>query len=287
MAVVTTRSTPVNTSTEDLELDAKKTLRSQIITDVLHDEETDSSIDEIAEEEGAPAWMVTFADLVTLLLVFFILLFSISSIETEQFKSVLSSIQIALNQNTPAASQIIIQQAPPSTDSEIEPIVPQPGMDKDDQPEQSDKDELVNDIESMIEEQRLGKFVYVYTEGERIIIRIKGTILFPSGDVELFEDAVPIFDDIHYLFKKYADYNIDIKGYTDDTPISTVRFPSNWELSAVRATTVLRFFIDQGIHPGRMSATGYSDLFPIAGNDTVEGRAQNRRVEFVLEKEEK
>jgi len=278
----------MNPDTEDLELDSKTTPRSRIIADIIQDEEVDNSIDDIADEEGAPAWMVTFADLVTLLLVFFILLFSISSIEKERFKAVLSSIQIAFNQNTPAASQIIIQQAPPPvTDSKIDPIIPQPETDKDDQPTESDKDELVNDIKSMIHEQRLGQFVYVYTEGERIIIRIKGTILFPSGDVELFEEAIPIFDDIYSLFNKYADYNIDIKGYTDDTPISSARFPSNWELSAVRATTVLRFFIDQGINPGRMSATGYSDLFPIASNDTVQGRAQNRRVEFVLEKEDK
>ncbi len=255
--------------------------------DDINDSSTENSIDDIADEEGAPAWMVTFADLVTLLLVFFILLFSISSVETEKFKSVLSSIQIALNQNSPAASQIIIQQIAPaidSTPSTVEPIIPQPDpIEKDDE---SDKDELINDIESMIQEQRLGEFVYVYTEGERIIIRIKGTILFPSGDVELFDDAVPIFDDIYSLFKKYADYSVDIKGYTDNTPIATSRFPSNWELSAVRATTVLRFFIDQGIAPARMSATGYADLFPISSNETEEGRAQNRRVEFVLEKEE-
>jgi chemotaxis protein MotB len=246
-------------------------------------------IDDIAEEEGAPAWMVTFADLVTLLLVFFILLFSISSVETEKFKSVLSSIQIALNQNNPMASQIVIQPVLPQTDSKIDPIIPKPGMDdgqKDDTPEESDKEDLINDIQSMIQEQRLGEFIYVYTEGERIIIRIKGTILFPSGDVELFDDAVPIFEDILSLFKKYADYNIDIKGYTDNTPIATSRFPSNWELSAVRATTVLRFFIDEGISPTRMSATGYADLFPLSSNETEEGRAQNRRVEFVLEKEE-
>ncbi|MCW8931357.1 MAG: OmpA family protein [Gammaproteobacteria bacterium] len=244
--------------------------------------DTDNTIDEIEEEGGAPAWMVTFADLMTLLLVFFVLLFSISSIEKEQFKSVLSSIQIALNQNTPVASQIVIQQAPSPIDSQVDPVIPQPDINKS---EESDKDDLLNDIESLIQEQRLGEFVYVYTEGDRIIIRIKGTILFPSGDVELFEDAVPIFDDIYSLFKKYADYKIDIKGYTDNTPIATSRFPSNWELSAVRATTVLRFFIDQGITPSRMSATGYSDLYPISSNDTEEGRAQNRRVEFVLEKE--
>jgi len=250
------------------------------------EEETDNTIDEIADEEGAPAWMVTFADLMTLLLVFFVLLFSISSIEKEQFKSVLSSIQIALNQEKPAATQIIIQQAPPSTDSEIPPIIPQPGMDEETSKKDSDKEELINDIETMIQEQRLGEFVYVYTEGDRIIIRIKGTILFPSGDVELFDDVIPVFDDIKSLFIKYSDYKIDIKGYTDNTPIATSQFPSNWELSAVRATTVLRFFIDQGINPTRMSATGYSDLFPISSNETEEGRAQNRRVEFVLEKEE-
>ncbi len=267
---------------EDLQMPG----RAMELSDNFQDNEQDSTIDDIADEEGAPAWMVTFADLVTLLLVFFILLFSISSVETEKFKSVLSSIQIALNQNTPAASQIIIQQAPPATESKIEPIIPQPGMDKADQPDKSDKEDLINDIEAMIQEQRLGEFIYVYTEGERIIIRIKGTILFPSGDVELFDDAIPIFDDILSLFKKYADYNIDIKGYTDNTPIATARFPSNWELSAVRATTVLRFFIDQGIDPRRMSATGYADLFPLSDNDTEYGRAQNRRVEFVLEKEE-
>lgn len=252
--------------------------------EVTREDDDNSTIDDIADEEGAPAWMVTFADLVTLLLVFFILLFSISSVETEKFKSVLSSIQIALNEKTPAASQIIIQKITPIPDI-IEPPVPQPEVE--DKSEDSDKDDFLKDIESLIQEQRLGEFVYVYTEGDRIIIRIKGTILFPSGDVELFDDAVPIFDDIYSLFKKYSDYNIDIKGYTDNAPIATSRFPSNWELSAVRATTVLRFFIDQGITPSRLSATGYADLFPISDNETEEGRAQNRRVEFVLEKEER
>lgn len=275
----------MTTASDDIkQLQDDRAINKDRFSEAIAEEE--NIVDEIEEEEGAPAWMVTFADLVTLLLVFFILLFSISSIETERFKSVLSSIQIALNQNTPVASQIIIQQAPPDTDSKIDPIIPKPGMDEKKQPKESDKDKLVNDIEDMIQEQRLGEFVYVYTEGERIIIRIKGTILFPSGDVELFDDAVPIFEDIRYLFEKYADYNIDIKGYTDNQPITTHRFPSNWELSAVRATTVLRFFIDEGIDPTRMSATGYSDLFPIASNETEEGRAQNRRVEFVLEKEE-
>ncbi|WP_214660620.1 flagellar motor protein MotB [sulfur-oxidizing endosymbiont of Gigantopelta aegis] len=274
-----------NSATENLQMPQQ----FSDFSDTLAADDKENNIDEIAEEEGAPAWMVTFADLVTLLLVFFILLFSISSVEKEKFKSVLSSIQIALNQNNPMASQIVIQQVLPQTESKIDPIIPKPGMDEgqeDAKPKDSDKEALINDIQSMIQEQRLGEYIYVYTEGERIIIRIKGTILFPSGDVELFDGAVPIFDDIRALFQKYSDYNIDIKGYTDNTPIATSRFPSNWELSAVRATTVLRFFIDEGIDPVRMSATGYADLFPLSSNETEQGRAQNRRVEFVLEKEE-
>ncbi|MFQ5717156.1 MAG: flagellar motor protein MotB [Nitrospinales bacterium] len=78
---------------------------------------------------------------------------------------------------------------------------------------------------------------------------------------------------------------MNIQGHTDDVPVATERFPTNWELSAARATAVLRFFIDKGIEPKRLTATGYADIFPLFSNDTEQGRAQNRRVEFVLEKE--
>ena len=77
-------------------------------------------------------------------------------------------------------------------------------------------------------------------------------------------------------------YNVNIRGHTDNVPINTVRFPSNWELSALRATSVLRRFIDQGVNPVRVTATGYGELLPIAANDDTLGRARNRRVEFVL-----
>lgn len=269
---------------------------------------TESVVDEIIDEEGAPAWMVTFADMVTLLLVFFILLFSIATVESKKFQLVISSIQIALNENTPAASQVVIQHVPPSAESKIKPIMPQPGMYRykdvgtvdaiknhhkstaeqpQEKPQDKEKEYLHNDIQTMIKRQKLGDFVYVYTEGDKVIIRIKGAVLFGSGDAVLFDAANDIFQDIYTLFEQYADFKIDIKGYTDNQPISTEQFPSNWELSAVRATTVLRYFVDKGIDPERLSATGLSDLKPIADNATEEGRAKNRRVEFVLAKEEK
>jgi chemotaxis protein MotB len=279
----------MNSETAQVEKNSSQQ-KQEMFKKPLEPTEEEATVDDIAEEEGAPAWMVTFADLVTLLLVFFVLLFSISSIEKERFKSVLSSIQIALNQNSPAVQQIVIQQSPavnniqPETTAQA--IIPEEPTQDSKKENESDRKNLIQDLEQMILQQRLGNHVYVYTEGDRIIIRIKGTILFPSGDVELFAEAEPIFEDIRSLFEKYSDYQIAIKGHTDDQPITTARFPSNWELSAVRATTVLRYFIDEGIDAGRMSATGYSSLFPIASNATEEGRAQNRRVEFVLEKQQ-
>lgn len=250
-----------------------------------------SIIDEIEDEEGAPAWIITFADMVTLLLVFFILLFTIATVEAKKFQLVMTSIQSALHQEKPAANQVVMQDI--SKNEKPEEVIYEEEVDVKKHENESaeevsgDKQKLLVEVQELIKEQRLGEHIYAYTEGNKIILRIKGTMLFSSGNVDLIEKSKIIFENIDALFKKYADYKIDIKGYTDNRPIETKRFPSNWELSAIRATTVLRYFVNRGIDPARLSATGYADLFPIADNNTIEGRAQNRRVEFVLEKQEK
>lgn len=253
-----------------------------------------SIVDEIEEGEGAPAWIITFADMVTLLLVFFILLFTIATVESKKFQLVMSSIQSALHQEKPAADQMVIQHVSPSSNSknELSGVVDEISKKNLKEAERSmlfgqgdsEQQQLLVEVEEMIKEQRLGEYIYVYVEGDKVILRIKGTVLFGSGDADLIEESEIIFKDIDALFKKYADYKIDIKGYTDNRPIKTDRYPSNWELSAIRATTVLRYFVGRGIDPARLSATGYSDLFPIADNNTKKGRAENRRVEFVLGK---
>ncbi|MFK5892969.1 MAG: flagellar motor protein MotB [Pseudomonadota bacterium] len=246
-----------------------------------------SDMDELAVEEGAPSWMVTFADLVTLLLVFFVLLFSMSSIETERFKSVMSSIQIALN----VKSAFSIPQEDKDS-SLIKPLVvslkslPQDDIEAEEiEQEVDDSQEFYQEIKKAIKEKQLGDHVLIKQEGKRITITVQGAMLFDSGDSELIPNSLPIFKSILELFNQYDDYSINIKGHTDDRPIETVRFPSNWELSAIRATTVLRYFIDQGIEPERMAASGFADLLPIAPNDSDENRSKNRRVEFVLEKQ--
>lgn len=246
-------------------------------------EEVDD-IDEINEEEGAPAWMVTFADLMTLLLVFFVLLFSMSEVEVSKFKVVMEAMKGALT-NTEIPATIVVDSQPEEI---IEPEpVPEPDPEEEPEPEEKpfeSAEEILEDINQIIERKKLGEFIIVEELKDRIIIRLEGKAVFSVGDVDMLKDVEPVMDDILGLLQKHSKYNINIKGHTDNIPINTVRFPSNWELSAVRATTVLRYFVDHGISPSRMTATGYADRIPIASNDTEQGRTMNRRVEFVLEK---
>ena len=127
--------------------------------------------------------------------------------------------------------------------------------------------------------------IYLQVLDGKIVIRIHGKLLFPTGSTRLNKRAEPILDDIISILKEYAEYSINIKGHTDNVPISTPQYASNWELSAIRATTVLRYLIKSGVNPKRLTATGFGDMFPRVPNTSEKNRAINRRVEFVLEKE--
>jgi chemotaxis protein MotB len=117
-----------------------------------------------------------------------------------------------------------------------------------------------------------------------LVIQIRGQVLFPSGSATLSREAESIMDQIARIVSRYTEYMVNIKGHTDNVPISTAKFDSNWELSALRATSVLKYFIKRGINPLRLTATGYADILPLVPNNSDENRSRNRRVEFVLEK---
>jgi chemotaxis protein MotB len=214
------------------------------------------------EDEGAPLWMVTFADMVTLLLTFFILYYSIASMNMQKFKEAI----IGEEQASIGLLELL-------DSAEIkESIQNLTGLKSND---------ILKDITEVAEESQLD----VDTSKAKVIVRVPGASLFQPGQADLQLSARPVLDEVIRVVNKYPDYKIHIQGHTDDESISTERFPTNWELSAARATAVLRYFIDKGASPERMTATGYADTFPLATNDTVPGRAKNRRVEFVLEKE--
>ena len=213
-------------------------------------------------EEGAPAWMATFSDMVTLMLVFFILMYAIASKNVQTFKSAIIGAEAKSIGVLEALNAVEMQEKMQHLKSE-------------------ESDDILSGVSEIAEDSEMS----VETNAAKITVRIPGASLFKPGRADLQLTARPLLDAVIKVVNKHPDYKVHIRGHTDDEQISTVKFPTNWELSAGRATAVLRYFVDRGAEPERLTATGYADTFPIGRNDTVPGRARNRRVEFVLEKE--
>jgi chemotaxis protein MotB len=237
-----------------------------------------SDILDIIEDEDEAIWLVTYADLMTLLLVFFIIMYAISSINLLKFRSVLASIQFSLGEKNPGIGLLEIVKTE-QLDKKVS-LADLTGL-------KSRENEMLGDIEDLIQKKQLGKHIIAQISEGKIYIQIRGKVLFDSGAAQLNDGARPILDKIVGIIQDYEEFNVNIKGHTDNTPISTAQFASNWELSAIRATTVLKYFIDGEVNPMRLTATGYGDLLPLVTNNSAENRATNRRVEFVLERKTK
>lgn len=241
-------------------------------------------LDQFEHEDNANTWIVTFADMMTLILVFFILLYTLSDYEDKAYRA-----QIALvNVLDGEGNQISVIDYAMRQGRDPEPLkVVEDLLGLNPSPEVIDtlRPKVFDELESMIENTDLSDSISVERIGDEIHLKIDGRYLFASGKAELKDSASVIFNNLTLLFRENPDYRIAIRGHTDDLDIETEKFPSNWELSAIRATTVLRYFIQQGMDPERMTATGYADFIPLVANDSPENRAINRRVEFVLEKE--
>ena len=232
----------------------------------------------IPENEEQASWLIVFADMMTLLLVFFILLYTLSSFETGKYKTAISKVKTQLKNESELTAFAELMELPETLDTQIviEDIT---GL-------RSRKENLIQDINKFADKGGKTNDIATHVLKGKIIVRIKGKALFKSSKADLNKDALPMLDEIVKVLFDYPEYNINIKGHTDDIPISTDRFPSNWELSAIRATSILKHLIKRGIKPERLTATGYGKIFPLISNDTEEHRALNRRVEFVLEKKE-
>jgi len=203
---------------------------------------------------GVEPWMATFADMVTLLMVFFVLFYSVEKDNTEKFKS---------------AIDMMVEEDGPDGLAKILKVV--------------DSTEVMQNLKEMRDATKAAEAEE--TVEDKIVLRVPGLNLFKKGGAKLTPEARPVLNEIVKIIKtKGKNHKIFIQGHTDDVPIHTAKFESNWELSAVRATAVLRHFYDKGIDPEKLTATGYADTFPMVPNNTKEGRAKNARIEFVLEK---
>lgn len=222
---------------------------------------------------GAPAWMATYGDMMTLLLCFFVLLYTMSVIDVDRFTMVLSTLQARLG---------VLDGGRTVTKQEYIEAGQRADRLGDLQLSRLEFQELYHQTMTYIEEEGLEAEVELELTEEGLIVRFSGRVLFDLGRAELRPEARNILTDMADFFEQIENH-ITVEGHTDNWPISTQEFPSNWELSTTRATNVVRFFIEEkGLDPDRFSAAGYGEYRPLRPNDTAENRSYNRRVDIVI-----
>ncbi len=233
---------------------------------------------------GAPAWMATFADLVTLLMCFFVLLFAMSTTQQETFKELVKSMKSALGvQQIPEAGTregLTMHEVPPETsesEDEIESVDELGAM------VQKEINEIVSDVRELIMFNRLGGMVKVHESDIGPVITISDILVFEKGKSDMSREGLYILKQVADILKQFS-YNIKVAGHTDSIPINSARFESNWELSSSRASKIVRYLEEKGVDPKNLSAIGFAHYRPIATNDTEKGRTQNRRVEIFYER---
>ncbi len=149
---------------------------------------------------------------------------------------------------------------------------------------QKEMDELLSEVRELILFNKLGGLVEVSESDTGVVITLSDMLLFSEGSADLSPEGYEVLKKMAVILSQLA-YHVKIKGHTDSSPISTPKFPSNWELSSARASSVVRLLVSYGLDPTLISAEGYAGYHPIATNDTAAGRARNRRVEIIYERD--
>jgi chemotaxis protein MotB len=237
------------------------------------------------EHENHERWLVSYADFITLLFAFFVVMYALSSINEGKYKVMSDSISSAFRSSIVSAGGTPIEMNPNAPAAMAIPVKRNSAAIKVDQTTAVKKDKLRTMAREL--NQALGPLVeqgkVKITEGAfGIVVDINASLLFAPGDARLDLVAARALIAVADILVA-TDFPITVEGHTDNTPISNVVFPSNWELSTVRASSVVRLFIEAGVDPRRLSAIGYADQRPVSDNATPEGRQQNRRVAITIE----
>lgn len=232
------------------------------------------------EKDNSERYLLTYADLMNLLLILFIILFAMSQVDTTKFQQLSQSMSSAFGNGSPPS----VVQGSGSGNSLVNfpatmpsPVIPS-------KLEEQQMEALQGEISQMVESEGLSANVSVVLQDRGIVITINEKVLFKSGSAEIEKTSqdkvLKIGKDI---LSKIPNKHIRVEGHTDNVPIKSAYFPSNWELSADRATNVLRILVDQaGLDPKSISAVGYGEYTPLVPNTSDENRAQNRRVDIVI-----
>ncbi len=222
-----------------------------------------------SQEPSSPLWMVTYGDMVTLLLTFFVLLISFAEMDEIKFEEAAHSLRGALG--VLEGYESFFKHKPEDADSAKIDVL-----------RRMDIFQSIVELEDMAREMGYAGDVSVEISDNGLLIRMGDRVLFDQGRAELKPEALPVLDLVGRTIKGRA-REVLVAGHTDDVPIHTDEFPSNWELSTTRALNVVKYLIDRaGVPPGILAATGYSEFRPLVPNDSPQHRRKNRRVEFLV-----
>lgn len=242
-----------------------------------------------AEHENHERWLVSYADFITLLFAFFVVMYSLSSVNEGKYRVLSDSLvaafrNIAVNSAGPviaAGSDTPLEAGPPVLAKPMVAIRRDAGQGGRRQVRERMRgvaDEILQALAPLVKDGRVR-----VTEGVKgVTVEINASVLFASGDARLEYPAVAALRAVAAILAP-TDFPVTVEGHTDTTPINTPLFPSNWELSVVRASTVVRLFVEAGVAPHQLAVTGYGEQRPVAENDTPEGRQRNRRVTILIE----
>lgn len=263
---------------------------------------------------GSPAWMATFSDLMNLLLCFFVLLFSMSTVDEEKYNQLVASISSAfsiLDGGATAIGDGVLISSGVSQLNELDQYINSTGNTADNTVE-SDKyndyehgDELTDEekfeqmleeieehnlavneqlaeiVEEAVNESGMADKIDVSFTSQYVELSLKGALLFDIGKAELKDSSLPVMERVGVILERYAGSTIEIEGHTDIVPINSAKFKNNNELSSARALHVFDYLVENtNLNPADIKHSGRGEYVPIADNTTEEGRAKNRRVEI-------
>lgn len=261
---------------------------------------------EEAPAPGAPAWMATFSDLMNLLLTFFILLFSMSSVDVSKFEEIAASLNASFSifdSGSPAITEGGLISSGVSQLNQLDNYYTSMGTNQDENSDEDISDEELKDkydemqsdateeLGGKVEEDLEGEgllsgeyegFIDMEITSQYVTLTLNGSVLFNSGRAEIKKDAAVFVDKLGDVLKRYNDNLIEIRGYTDSVPVSAGnKYDDNMELSQARAYSVYKFLVNsKNMSEESLECSGRGEQEPIASNDTAEGRALNRRVEI-------
>lgn len=234
------------------------------------------------ELDNIDRWMISYADFITLLFAFFVVMYAISSVNEGKYKMFSASLSTAFKAPSTNQPEVVIQ---PTNEQEalLKSLVDRRNarMAEELRKQQEQMQNLVRNLNQVMSGLVKSGQVNVSQSPRGVVLDINASVLFEPGEAALQNAVQRTLASVAQLLAQNGQA-IEVEGHTDDVPIFTPQFPSNWELSSARASSVVRLFIEHGVPPARLTAVGKASYVPVASNDTAEGRARNRRVTVTI-----